>query len=946
MAIISGYTPAERRPIAQPWQLPFNEMYTALKDKQVMADTQAAKSDELFATLASMQNFLPEDLVLHKERMDNIMQKEQALREQVGEDLTRPEYRQGLRKLIMSTATDPFYSAATQNFNAKLEQDKLRNQLMLAGKYEGDYQEKGTYKQGEYQGAVSADGAINLISDWTINPTDTFAADIYSLAESIRSEKYGNYSFNSATGFWENKEGERLPEGEIVSTLKSNLPAMESTSNYKWHKQKWDALNPNGTPAEWNAYLEKLMTGAAKVFDINDLKVSMMPGQLDGTGTRRGSDDEENIKTPDLMGLEVTVGDFSTTFESPDKMNEYVTRQQKIISKSPPKNAQEKEENVWFMTGGIHDLENKIAKDNNYKEVSFVPEFDADNDRFDFTISAINENGDVVNVDKDSKIYKDNFQSITNLKAKYEAAQLEIDRAAEFDAEARTATGFTPEKEAKAKVVTTEISKKALLAAASNAKAFASAQAGGLENLSDLERSVILGRRKTSDGNFIDLTEDEKLEVIKGALPKIKLKKPAYARLGDSNDVYGEEVVNGEQLLSTATQYYMEKEYKSTLDKIGYSDYLDYYKQAYGTGYIQTQSKQFSFGTKGDEITYKKELMTMLSNHLADPNVQMYNPSTGATYEVEEKEDISKKIKSKAEEGEIKLEDVKWRVDNNHGLVIDYKIDGQTIELRGVSEVVNFLHNHGMQDYALLKIIDSAAKTTVRTAGGDGVGEGKQYGYFGGEGSMYPKMMFKINDLPIKKNGVEYPPGSIELRVPQPDGTTKSVFFDNLYDAAVEGYLYENAQAQTMLNDQALFDAVIAGGERSASGSTSPSGNHFGVSQVSKDVINAYNQYTDNNFSYDEVRTNDALNKEVGNWYLNERIPEILNNLNVEVNAMTKVISYNAGPGNAAKWWRQFRDNPSSPEALEALKNIKTVVNGKTTDNVYDYLVRVGIIGQ
>lgn len=944
MAIISGYQPAQQPELMQPWQLPFNEMYTALKDKQTDADLQAQRADELMITLGSIQNLLPKDLITHKEKMDNLVKSEELLRSQVGEDITRPEYKQGLRKLIVSTATDPFYSIGMQNYQTVEEQDKIRQAMMAAGTYEGKWQESGTYNPETYTGAIGPNGTLNKLEPGQFNPTDTFIPDIMKLAKEIIPQEFAGYQYNDKTGFWENYEGKKLPKGEIVRVLKENKDAWASTSNYTWFKNKWKFHNPTGTEADFEGYLDDILGGAADIYDVNNYGASMIPGQLRTPSSGGGSGDEETkVKYPNVLGLPVTVGDYSNSFETPEDLTEYTTRQSKKINKLKPANKQEAEQNIWWRQDGIHALESNLAKQGNFSSVKIEPAYDADNERLDFTINALDANGNAINIEPGSKLYKDNYQTIMNLKAEYEAAEINIDRAMEFDAEARKASGFTPDKEAAAKQVTGEIKNKSLSDLVGNLDIHMKMGRIKLkpgQSISDLEWAVLQGHNKVN-GKPITLSEQEKLDIASDVMKRIEFNKPIAIRVGSNNATIGE-AASPEEYIAKAEEYLVNNEYKDKLGKIGYTEYKDYYKNSFGEGSYLINSKNFSFGTSGEQLKYKEEILGSLVARISNVNIPVYDPQTGEEYEPKIRKELAESTVSKAQEGKLRIEDAKWRVDSNEGIVIDYTIDGKVVEIRDLSGVMEYLAANNLQDYSVLKLMDEAAKTTVRSDAEQGEGKGSQWGYFGDDGS-FPKMMFKINVTPVKKNGRTYPEGSIELRVPQPDGSTKSEFFDNMYDATVEGYLKLNAEAQTMVNDLSLFEAVIGQGERSASGSVSPSGNHFGVSQVSKDVINAYNVYTDSNFAYEAVKNNDDLNKQIGNWYLNERIPEILASNGVPATPITKVISYNAGPGNATKWWSKF-GGELSPASIQYLKDMKTVVGGKTTDTVYDYLVRVGLI--
>jgi hypothetical protein len=69
-----------------------------------------------------------------------------------------------------------------------------------------------------------------------------------------------------------------------------------------------------------------------------------------------------------------------------------------------------------------------------------------------------------------------------------------------------------------------------------------------------------------------------------------------------------------------------------------------------------------------------------------------------------------------------------------------------------------------------------------------------------------------------------------------------------------------------------------------------------GVMQVTPIALLQFNlAHRNKKYSMDDMK-NDAKNKEVGEWYLNEYIPTTLKKRNVKVNSVNRMIAYNAGP--------------------------------------------------
>lgn len=87
-----------------------------------------------------------------------------------------------------------------------------------------------------------------------------------------------------------------------------------------------------------------------------------------------------------------------------------------------------------------------------------------------------------------------------------------------------------------------------------------------------------------------------------------------------------------------------------------------------------------------------------------------------------------------------------------------------------------------------------------------------------------------------------------------------------------------------------------------------PKSNARGLMQITQPVIDDWNStHKEQNFRLEFMFTPD-INKLVGTWYLNERIPSMFKAYNIPDCEMTRLIAYNWGIGNLRKWYDALPD--------------------------------------
>lgn len=73
-----------------------------------------------------------------------------------------------------------------------------------------------------------------------------------------------------------------------------------------------------------------------------------------------------------------------------------------------------------------------------------------------------------------------------------------------------------------------------------------------------------------------------------------------------------------------------------------------------------------------------------------------------------------------------------------------------------------------------------------------------------------------------------------------------------------------------------------------------------GLMQIMPVVLKEYNQFNKANYSMDDL-FNPQINTEIGDWYFNRRIPQMLNYYKQPDTIENRLWSYNAGIGNLLK---------------------------------------------
>ena len=101
-----------------------------------------------------------------------------------------------------------------------------------------------------------------------------------------------------------------------------------------------------------------------------------------------------------------------------------------------------------------------------------------------------------------------------------------------------------------------------------------------------------------------------------------------------------------------------------------------------------------------------------------------------------------------------------------------------------------------------------------------------------------------------------------------------------------------------MPNDRLLQALIFA--ESSGNPKAKSSKGAHGLMQITQPALTDYNTLQGANFSLDDMLTPE-LNQQVGSWYLDSRIPQMLTHYKLPDTIENRLWAYNAGIGNVRK---------------------------------------------
>lgn len=152
------------------------------------------------------------------------------------------------------------------------------------------------------------------------------------------------------------------------------------------------------------------------------------------------------------------------------------------------------------------------------------------------------------------------------------------------------------------------------------------------------------------------------------------------------------------------------------------------------------------------------------------------------------------------------------------------------------------------------------------------------------------------------------------------DEDEEDTYYDDLFSSPVsliddEGTYIPQQYSPTTGggNTGDLIDDVIYKESRGNPNAVSPKG-AMGIMQIMPDgALADYNQIKKTRYSKKDL-FNPDLNKEIGTWYLQERIPQMLNSFGIPVNRQTVLASYNGGIGRVVDYYKKGKALPKETQ--------------------------------
>ena len=93
-----------------------------------------------------------------------------------------------------------------------------------------------------------------------------------------------------------------------------------------------------------------------------------------------------------------------------------------------------------------------------------------------------------------------------------------------------------------------------------------------------------------------------------------------------------------------------------------------------------------------------------------------------------------------------------------------------------------------------------------------------------------------------------------------------------------------------------------------------------GLYQITPACLSDYNSYHFTHYTQEDL-FNPETNHRIATWYLNVRIPQLLNHYGIPNNTENRLIAYNWGIGNLVRWWKKLPQE--TREYLKKYQKIK-----------------------
>lgn len=739
-----GFQPAQQSQGLQPFVVPFEQLYGHLAQKQNMYDVAEAKSNEFLIKIGGITDLLAPDIPLAAERYKNVMTREEELRTSVNGDLANPEYRKGLNRLMVETATDPFWGIATHNYavaNEKYLPDVQAYQLKF-GQAPAPWNDEFSDKLRGYQGA---DVSGRLEYKGVAAPAE-ITTEMFEMAKQIIPNVREGFYYDPKLNRFINEKLEVLSATDIKKIL----------SKHDWgyspaYAQMLKRAEYLGISSD--ELFEQALETTARTFSVNNYATSVGPDGGDGIGNTKGGDGENTTVAP-IVNVSVD----SSGFEDIEAMEN---------AKINLRNGMQE---LTSGDSGFGTLVELIQDDIRFKNLGgemVNPSLVFDNESGSTAVNLTAKiNGKLYNLanipelensgapKEIVELAKSNILPMLKIKEKYTALYKNMEAIEELDARLMAETGFNS-------VAKHEFETKY----SANIDAEFTNLVNTKADYQDAIRGIFPGAR------FVEMMKNA--GGITGLFKALTGPAGANKAVDDNiKNITTEQKEFLKQLKNEATANVMkDKNYKLYES---YNKYQNALADTYGTnGKLQSSQYSNSFGYTPEAIRATEMVAkTILSNIVGtgdavDTRIVLINPTTDEQYNADDMGKIQKGlerlISEKTIEGQLDLTNfVTWRYDDTDGIVFEMNVGGYRVEVQNMNNTEALLGSINAHSAAYLHLLTQASASLQRPDAGNGQGDANLVGYLNVPKSDGSYMPVYFNRLAFKEKGINGLDNSIE----------------------------------------------------------------------------------------------------------------------------------------------------------------------------------------
>lgn len=829
-----GFQPAQQAQGFQPFQLPFQEMYQHMANRDQVARDVDQQATQFLTTIGGIKDVLPEDRPLIAEMYKSVLEREQSLRESVNGDLLNPNYRKGLNNLLIETANDTVIGDALYNYGIDQKQQEILQAYQIkTGNAIEAWNNPYGIKRANYVNARES----GRLSPEPIFMQGSLIEDGYAFAKQILPTYYEDFEIKNMAGkdVLVDRSGKAISKTAIKDLLvrayqegffnadgSPGLQTLQRESSFY-----------NFTPEEVDKKISDQFDIVADMLHYDDGKTTILNDDPYGYG--KGNDEEEDdLKNP--LSVVITTLAETNTFASPQLAMQYSGIVENMYTENP--SPEYESENIWTREGGINDLAKEfttltsqpveILVNNNSESGIFHKNINF-NIKIGENIYSLNDISNPNTPENIKKILDEKRKHISNLENQYEVYvdnKVAID---DLDSEIRKRTNFstTDEQNMLKKLKTTNtnfisnINKEYEYILKGSGSGRESTQGIVLKDKSSLEKMEIYEQMLASVYEIKESSTFDKYQEYAKRLEKIlnvdfetalqiskesnvfmKWQGAAYAKkmnylnkgsIQNLTDAVFEEVLSSDSDRETIEFLNNRKAYQ------------EMYKKSYAGGWMLTNQYTHGIGFENEDRKYAEDALNMLSTLLgrADGKRLITAFTAGedgnrpAELSDEQYQEIAEMIIVNNANNDTKVNTkIGWRYDEfGDGYVWDFFITGPIggkvasyhLEIKDQEQsIINYLANTGGFTKYQANVYNNAARSFKRSGASNGMGANSLVGYIDGGLPGLPRIAIKHTPFATTFEGENKPAGSVEYFT---KGGKRMIF--TTLSEAVDYYFYE-----------------------------------------------------------------------------------------------------------------------------------------------------------